>query len=72
MHCGGRRRKKPERVKRVRACAKCGAHRAAKLSTACVFDGSVEVPYYDDTCQPRHWRSASVSHKASCRKMEMS
>jgi leucine-rich repeat protein SHOC2 len=66
---GGRRceccRKKPERI---RACAGCGAHEAAKLCSACLFHGGVKVRYCDEQCQLRHWRSATEPHKACCHK----
>jgi hypothetical protein len=74
-HCGGRRskcrRKKPQRVKRVRACANCGAHKASKACSACSLDGGVKIRYCGEACQLQHWRSATDSHKASCHKTKM-
>jgi hypothetical protein len=73
-HCGGRRckcrrsRKKPKRVKPVRACANCGAHKAPKACSACSLGGGVKVRYCHEACQLQHWRSVTDGHKACCHK----
>jgi hypothetical protein len=75
-HCGGSsckcRRKKPEWVKQVHACANCGTHKAAKACSACSLDGGVKVRCCDEACQLQHWRSATDPHKACCHKTRMS